>query len=394
MCERELVTYSKDVVKEFAIQRLRLTPEAMGKTRNDVPSVVRSIGGLQYGGHRIELLNRFEDFQPEWFDYWYENHTLIDGHVLRGALRIVNVDDYPYYFMATRSVARRRTTYQICPSNLTAAHHDAFEMIAKYGPFTPSEFASFFDTRKLLPKGKAKKLLYDLYNYGKIARIGRKANKPLYHMIEKLPYTLHFNVDEEEAKRWLFLKCLSIYGPFRLTDIAHWVGWTLTETQEIGQTLVQDKATVEVRVEGQREPYFARTDDLPALDALVDNLPAHSFIRLLFNDDALLLGYYKRLASDFGYPWTYPQFREGAVWRAAILYRRQIIGEADIDMYADSPDFKVRNLILLKKFAIPEILTRIEGELRKHATFHNKTLITTAPRLPDNNVRSAQRNRP
>jgi len=383
---RELVTYSKDVVKEFALQRLRLTPEAMGKTGNDVPSVVCSIGGLQYGGHSIELLNRFEDFQPEWFDYWYENHTLIDGHVLRGALRIVNVEDYPYYFMATRSVARRRATYQKCPSGLTAAHRNALKIIDKHGPFTPSEFANFVDTRDSLPKGKAKKLLYDLYNYGKIARIGRKANKPLYHVVEKLPYRLDLNVDEEEAKRWLFLKCLSIYGPFRFEDIAHWVGWTLTETKEIGQTLVQDNTIVKVGVEGQQETCFARTEDLPALDALVDSLPEHSFVSLLFNDDALLLGYYKRLTNDFGYHWTYPQFSEGTVWRAAILYGRQIIGEADIDMYANSPRFKVRNLTLRRRFAIPEILTRIEGELRKHAAFHNKTLIATPPKLIDSNV--------
>ena len=74
-------TYSKDVVKEFALQRLRLTSDTLGKGRDDVPSVVRSLGGLQYGGHLLELLNRFENFQSEWFDYLYENHTLVEGHV-------------------------------------------------------------------------------------------------------------------------------------------------------------------------------------------------------------------------------------------------------------------------------------------------------------------------
>ncbi|MFQ6065622.1 MAG: hypothetical protein ACE5L6_09145, partial [Candidatus Bathyarchaeia archaeon] len=107
-------TYSKEVVKEFVLQRLRLTPNSLGKSKEDVPLVVRAIGGLQYGGHKIELFNRFEDFRSEWFDYWCENYVLIEGHVLRGALRIVNVDEYPYYFEATRSVARRRT-YHRCP---------------------------------------------------------------------------------------------------------------------------------------------------------------------------------------------------------------------------------------------------------------------------------------
>jgi len=131
-------------VKEFALRRLRLTPDTLGKRKDDVPSVVRSIGGLQDGGHKIELLNRFENFRSEWFDYWYEDHTLIDGHVLRGALRIVNLDEYPYYFRATRSVARRRV-YHKCPPDLTDAHFEALRAVEEDGPFTPSEFGDALD---------------------------------------------------------------------------------------------------------------------------------------------------------------------------------------------------------------------------------------------------------
>lgn len=374
-------TYSKDVVKEFALQRLRLTPETLGKSRDDVPSVVRSIGGLQDGGHKVELFNRFKNFKAEWFEYWYENHTLIDGHVLRGALRIGNMDEYAYYFKATRSVARRRAAYQKCPLHLTTAHFEALKMIDKHGPFTPSDFDNFFGAKHSLAKREAKKLLYELYNYGKLARMGKKRNKPLYHVIEKLPYELDMQISEKEAKRWLFLKCLGIYGPFRLEDIAHWIGWTLTETEEISNMLLHEKAIVRVNVEGQRKTCFVRTEDLAALDSLVDDLPKRSFTRILFNDDALLLGCYKRLESDFGYDWRYPQFGEGVVWRAAILYGRRIIGEATVDMYAKSQNFTVKDLTLLRKFATHEVSSKIQEELQKHAAFHNKTLKMTKPKL-------------
>jgi len=50
---------SKEEAKEFVIQRLHLIPETLGKTRNDVPSIIHDMGGLQYGGHEIKLLNRF-----------------------------------------------------------------------------------------------------------------------------------------------------------------------------------------------------------------------------------------------------------------------------------------------------------------------------------------------
>jgi len=38
--------YSKEEVKEFAIQRLHLALETLGKIRSDVLSIVRDIGGL------------------------------------------------------------------------------------------------------------------------------------------------------------------------------------------------------------------------------------------------------------------------------------------------------------------------------------------------------------
>jgi len=375
-------TYSKEVVKEFALQRLRLTPSALGKSKEDVPSVIRAIGGLQQGGHKIELFNRFENFRSEWFDYWYENYMLIEGHVLRGALRIVNVDEYPYYFMATRSVARRRAAYHKCPLSLNDNHFVALNFIDQYGPFAPSEFKKIFGTNYPLLQDTARKLLYELYNYGKIARMGRRNQKPLYHTIGKLPYKLDMSlISEREAKKWLFLKCLGIYGPFTIKDVAHWVGWNITETKEILKTLLEEKKVTGVDVDGDRDAHFVRREDLDLLSSLKDDLPEHSFIRILFNDDALLLGYYRKLKEYFGYYWEYPQLGEGIVWRAAILHGRQLVGEAIVDMHAKSRFFKVKNLILRREFANSELLSQVENEFVRHADFQNKTLEMTAPKL-------------
>jgi len=361
-------------VKEFVIQRLHLTPKTLGKTRNDVPSIVRGIGGLQYGGHKIELFNRFENFKSEWFDHWYENHAIIEGHVLRGALRIVNADEYPFYFKATRTVSRKRR-YQKCPVSLGSDHRKALGFIEKHGPFSPSEFRILFAGKHPQLKVKGKSLLYDLYHYGKIARVGRSRNKPLYHSVGRLPYRLDMEqTSEEEAKKWLFLKSLNTYGPFTLDDIAHWVGWTLTETKEISEILFREDKIVNVAVEDERKPHYLRVEDLRFLRSLRSNLPHHSFIKILFNDDAFLLGYYKRLRDFFGYDWRYPHFREGVVWRAAILYGRQLVGEAIIDMYAKDSFFNVRSLLLRKEFASREILCRTENEFGRHAVFQSRTL--------------------
>lgn len=373
--------YSREEVKEFAIQRLHLTTRTLGKTRNDVPSIIRDIGGLQYGGHKIELFNRFENFKSEWFDYWYENHTIIDGHVLRGALRIVSVDEYPFYFKATRTVSRRRT-YQKCPASLSNEHYKVLNFIERQGPFTPSEFKKLFSKKCSRLEGKAKRLLYNLYNYGMVARMGRKNNKPLYHSVEKLPYRLDMDgISEKEAKKWLLLKALSIYGPFTLSDIAHWVGWTLTETKEISKTLLEEGEIISVNVEDQSKPHYLRVEDLHFLNSFRGRLPSHSFIKILFNDDAFLLGCYKRLRDFFGYDWRYPQFGEGIIWRTAILHGRQLIGEAIVDMYVKDSLFKVRKLLLRKEFGDAETVCKIENQFNRHAIFQNKTLQMSKPQL-------------
>jgi uncharacterized protein YcaQ len=373
--------YSKEEVNEFVIQRLHLTPKTLGKTRGDVPSIIHDIGGLQYGGHITELFSRFRNFRSEWFDYWYEHHTLIDGHVLRGALRIVTANDYVFYFKATRSVSRRRT-YHNCPVSLSNEHYQVLNYIERHGPLTPSQFTKSFREEHPQLEDRAKRLMYDLYNYGEIARIGRKCNRPLYQSIKKLPYKLDMEeISEKEAEKWLFLKSLSIYGPFTLKDIAHWIGWTLTETKRISNMLLHEGKITTIDIEDQPNTYFLRVKDLVFLDSLRNNLPEYSFIKILFNDDALLLGCYRRLKDFFGYHWRYPQLSEGIVWQAAILHGRELIGEAVVDMYTKSPLFKIQKLLLRKEFANAEVTCKIEDGFNRHAIFQGKRLQVSKPRL-------------
>ncbi len=376
LCE----AYSKEAVKEFVLRRLRLTPSTLGRKMEDVPSVVRSIGGLQHGGHEIELLNRFEGYRSEWFDHWYRNYTLIEGHVLRGALRIVTADEYPYFFKATRSVARRRR-YQNCPASLRGDHELALEVVDEHGPLTHSEFKELFRGR-YPQKSRAGRLLQDLYNYGKVARMGRKKQKPLYHTIGKLPYRLDVTpITEEDAKKWLLMRSLSIYGPLTAKDIAHWVGWNLNEAREILKDPLEIGEIVKVRIEGDRETNYMRADDVPLLNSLVEDLPENSFVRVLFNDDSLLLGYYPRLGSYFGYPWRYPQLSEGVSWRAAVLRGREIIGDAVVEMYARFRELRLRSFNVRREFATPGVLSGVEEEFSRHAAFQGKSLVMIGPEL-------------
>lgn len=372
--------YSKEVEKEFVLQRLMLTPSTLGRTMENVPEIVRATGGLQHGGHLIELFNRFEEFRPEWFDHWYHRKELVEGHVLQGALRIVNADEYSYYFKATRSVARRRR-YQNCLASLRGDHKLALDIVDGHGPLTHSEFEDLFRGR-YPQKSKAGRLLMDLYNYGEVARMGRKKQRPLYYTIGKLPYRLDVPpITEEYAREWLLMKSLSVYGPLTARDIAHWVGWNLKEVRETLKDLLEIGEIVKVRIEGDRETNYLRADDVPFLNSLAEDLPENSFVRVLFNDDSLLLGYYPRLGDYFGYPWRHPQLSEGVSWRAAILRGREIIGDAVVEMYAGSWELRLRSFSVRSEFATFGILSVVEEEFSRHAAFQGKSLVMIGPEL-------------
>jgi len=352
----------------------------LGTREEDVPTIVRDTGGLQYGGHLDELFSRFEDFDAEWLDSWYGNDALIEGHVLRGALRIVDADEYPFYFKAMRSLARRRK-YQNCPAALGEDHNLAFRLLDEEGPLTLQEFKGLFRERHPQSGSKAGRLLQDLYNHGEAARMGRKRQKPLFHTMGKLPYELDMDgVAERGAKEWLLLKCLSVHGPFTDRDIAHWVGWSLKEARDALMRLVGAGMVAGVDLQGDANTNYLRVEDVPFLNSLADDFPERNFIRILYNDDALLLGCYKKLGSYFGYVWEYPQFREGVVWRAAVLRGRELIGEADVEIYSKSPMYRLRSLTLREGHADSETVSMVEDEFRRHAEFRGKTLVMVEPR--------------
>ncbi|MGD2201658.1 MAG: crosslink repair DNA glycosylase YcaQ family protein [Candidatus Bathyarchaeota archaeon] len=374
-------SYTKETAKEFTLRRLHLTPDTLGEEERDVRPIIGDTGGLQYGGHNIELLNRFREYNPAWLEGLLEENRVMEGHVLRGALRMVTVEDYPHYFKATRVVARRRR-YQNCPETLDDIHHEAQRYLIEHGPWTLSEFRDKFGEEHPELTPVARRLVTDLYNHGEVVRVGRRSNKPLFHATVRFPRDLEMDrVSEVDAMEWLFLRCLATYGPFTIREVAHWVGWNLTETRETARRLLDDGRVLKVDIEGDTQTNYLRSVDLPFLESLRGDLPDYSFIRVLYNDDSLLLGCYRRLSSYFGYAWSYPQLRRGDVLRPAVLKGRELIGEASVENLSKSDKYRVRRLTIREKFRDPETISLIEEEFTRHAEFHGKTLEMSRPEL-------------
>jgi uncharacterized protein YcaQ len=368
-------SFSKEKVKQFILERLHLFPKKRGKGKNDILFIVRDIGGLQDGWHFYEMLARMKTFQREWLLDLIKEGKLIYGHVLRKALRIVPADEYALFFKATRSIMRKKAAYYRCPEKLTNLHKKALAFIEKHQPIAPSEFSKLFSDIYPEHKKEARRLFYELYNFGEIIRVGLREGRPRYGLTEAfLPEMNIKQVSEEDAREWLASKCLKIYGPFCAHDIAHWVGWTVRETRNVLKSLHDKGEVTNIEVEGRTHQQWLLSEDLEYLDGIDPSYIEQDFVRILFNDDALLLGYYRRLEETFGFGWKYSMLSKGEYLRPAILFNKEIIGELTLKLYSGSSKLVAEKLVIRKKFANENVLEMVIKELERIADFAEKEL--------------------
>jgi len=364
-----------DTWRRIVLVRQHLAPVSRGKSSRDIVRVIQDIGGLQHGWHLFELWNRFHQLRSQWFDEAYEAGLICEGHVLRTALRFVTCTDLPYYFQATRCVARRRSTYGTYPKQVTPAHHQVLDLLRRLGPLPSTGVREAIAEINPNLAGTSIRLLYELYNRGDVMRYGRVNGKPVYGVTElRQPPMKLTSIPEGEAQEWLFLKGLEAYGPLSVRDVAHWAGWTVGIARKTLARLAAKELVLPGRLTVSDDPVWARAEDIDHLEDYAGRCDVEPFVCMLFNDDALLLGVYHRLASLFGYPWVYPQFSRGEFLRPAILVGTELAGELDLDLRAKSPTLVVKWLKLRRKYQSPTIRRLIRERLEELAAFTDKQL--------------------
>ena len=369
------LSFSREEARKFVLERLHLTPEKLGEGKKDTLSIVRDIGGLQDGWHFYEMFARMKAFQRGWLIDLLQRGKLVYGHVLRKALRIVSADEYPFFFKATRSIMRKKAAYYACPERLTSSHRKALALIERHQPITPSGFSKVFSDAHPELKKEARRLFYELYNFGEIIRVGFRRGRPRYGLTRTFFSEMKIEeVPEEKAREWLASKCLKVYGPFCAHDIAHWVGWTVKETRNILNSLHEKGEVIKVEVEGRTHIQWLLSEDLESLSSIETSPEEPGLVRILFNDDALLLGYYKRLERTFGFRWIYPQLSKGEYLRPAILFSNEVIGELTLQLYSSSPKMIAEKLVIRKEFAEESVVEKVIKELERISIFAGKEL--------------------
>lgn len=306
------ITYR--MLRSLILTNQFLTPSTNGNGKNDMIAVIKAVGGLQWGAEDLSLLSRLNYFESRWVREAVEKKELIEVHVLRGGLRIIPPEDYPYFFAGTREVIERIADRRlIVLEKMTDDHRHILHLLSKEGPLTRKE------VRQKTNLPNCGKLINQLLVEGKVIRAGRRKNSILIDTLKNwLPQTDLEKVSPRESRLWMARKFLTVYGPSTASEIAHWAGWTAIRGREVLSQLTEEERIEEVALNGSQRYMLSSTEFPPE-----ENIP---YVRLLHNDDEVHLACSGRCRELFGFDWKY-RFST----TAAVLQNNRIIGEMVIN---------------------------------------------------------------
>jgi uncharacterized protein YcaQ len=302
------VTY--DMLSSLILANQFVTPSTCRRGRKDVVDLIRSVGGLQWGAEDLSLLSRLHHVETSWIRDAVEKKELLEVHVLRGGLRIIPSEEYPYYFAGTREVIERIADRRLVPlTKMTDDHRKILRLVSREGPIPLKEI------RQKINLPNTRNLINQLLIDGALVRAGRKKTQVLIATLENwLPEMILEDTSAEEARLWMARKFLTVYGPSTEAELAHWAGWTLTRGKNVLAQL-SEKGDIEKVFLGDSFRFMLYHTEFPEKE----NTP---YLRILHNDDEIHLACSGRCRELFGFNWKY-RFST----TAAVLQNNRILGE-------------------------------------------------------------------
>ena len=340
------ITY--EMLSSYILAHQFLPPSTMKSDKKDMVPLIQSIGGLQWGSEAISLCSRLHHFEAAWVQEAVETKALIEVHVLRGGLRIISPEDYPFYFAGTREVMGRINDFRlVMPERITDGHREILQMLSN------KERMTFNEIKKKTNLPNSRQLINELLVAGKIIRAGRKGNNVLFDTMENwLPF-ICLDIEKEEGMLWMAKKYLDIYGPATASELGHWAGWTVSKAKEVLSQLAQEGHIVVVNLCGFPRYMLSHTEFPPREE--------NPYLRILHNDDEIHLTCSGRCRELFGFRWKY-KFSTTAV----VLLNNNIAGEIKIS--------KKKDVLYVDSSSLDVDLSMLSTQLEKLAKAWNTTL--------------------
>lgn len=256
----ELYMIRKEVVYPFQMKRQHISPNAKGKSKEDIPKILKDVGPLPMCTniwYRVTNCSIWYQMTKWLNELSYEDKSILRGRFLGGTVQYIPMDDLPLYYNAVK----KKNKYD-------ARSWKVFDIIKKKGPISKEEIIAETKLRRYEVDRAIRKL--DVSH--KIIRAGsfkKGWGEYQWDILERyVPDRIVIDgVNTLDARTEICLKFLSSNGPLTISELVALSRGTFTETEAkcILKHLEDKEEVIEEHFVGQKQPRFIRKEDYKTL---------------------------------------------------------------------------------------------------------------------------------
>jgi len=362
---------SRRAAAALFLERQRLDrPRARRLTSASLQSFVEDTCGLQIDSvnvidraHHLTLWSRFGEYDRPALDRLVYRRRVLFEYLSHVAC-FVATSDLPMWrgWMAETPERWRRRYGSALDAKLVGAVEEA---IGERGPLGNADFER--------PSGNAAAGWWNwkpamhaldyLWKCGRIAIHSREHFHKRFALMERvLPKAALIEpLTGPELRRQRLLRSLRAMGAAAADDLRSywtWPGLPMAEQRATLAALVREGLVTELRLEGQRAPWFARTEDLPALERAARARRPSRGTTLLCPFDSFLW-HRERTLRLFGFHYRIEIYVPGhkrthGYYTLPVLHEGHFIGRVDPKVHRERRELEVRHLQLEPWFAAGE----------------------------------------
>lgn len=335
----------------------RLTARTLGDFASATCGVQIDSVNVLDRAHHVTLWSRFGAYDRAALERLiYRRRVLLE--YLSHVACFVATKDLPIWRAVMAEVPERFRRKSGYPGKEQAVVDAVEQAIAERGPLGNADF----ERPAHMGKGGGwwtwKPATHALDYLWKAGRIGvhsrRHFHKRFASMEQVLPQAATTTpLSGEEARRQRLLRSLAAMGAAAADDLrGYWTypPWPATEMRALLGRMVAEGEVSEVRVEGQRAPWFARTEDLAALDRAARRRTASRGTTLLAPFDSFLWCRERAVRLwDFFYRveiYVPGHLRTHGYYSLPVLHEGQLVGRVDAKTHREAGVLEARHVHL------------------------------------------------
>ena len=291
-----MVSVTRSQLLAFRARRQYLSPEARGRTPEDVLAILRALQPFppiagSMPGSAPHPRSRIVGYDDAWSERWRAAGRLIKGRFMNGNIAYVTKADLVLYAAAFRRPLR---------DPLSRPERRIRGLLEQYGPMPKSTLREMV----AIERGRFDRALTSLNRAFEVMEIQRQVDwdSPWDLSRNAYPDADPAAWEQIDAQAEVLRRFTRAFGPATVTQMASWSGWNLRTIDRLLDHLLAHHI-VRIEIEGEEEPTYLASEDS---EELIDAPPVSRFVVVLPTNDPFVMPQWSLLRTRYRpYPLPY-----------------------------------------------------------------------------------------